>query len=99
MEPLIFFHTTWLKDMGINMTIVFNTLFVDSSAGRAFISGHPTFAGLSGPDAKCYGSIVDGLHSLLIDTMGRTREEILSPDRHYGTFHSDIQSDRYHPRF
>lgn len=28
MEPLIFFHTQWLKDVGIDMTIVFNTLFV-----------------------------------------------------------------------
>ncbi|MCE5212707.1 MAG: F0F1 ATP synthase subunit A [Deltaproteobacteria bacterium] len=28
MEPLIFFHTTWLKDVGIEMTIVNNTLFV-----------------------------------------------------------------------
>ena len=28
MEPLIFFHTTWLKDVGIEMTIVYNTLFV-----------------------------------------------------------------------
>lgn len=28
MEPLIFFHTTWLKNFGIDMTIVFNTLFV-----------------------------------------------------------------------
>jgi len=28
MEPLIFFHTTWLKNYGIDMTIVFNTLFV-----------------------------------------------------------------------
>ena len=28
MEPLIFFHTTWLKNYGIDMTIVFNSLFV-----------------------------------------------------------------------
>ena len=28
MEPLIFFHTTWLKNYGIDMTIVFNALFV-----------------------------------------------------------------------
>ncbi len=28
MEPLIFFHTTWLKEYGVDMTIVYNTLFV-----------------------------------------------------------------------
>ena len=28
MEQLIFFHTDLFRDLGINMTIVFNTLFV-----------------------------------------------------------------------
>ncbi|HNY50032.1 MAG TPA: F0F1 ATP synthase subunit A [Smithella sp.] len=70
MEPLIFFHTTWLKNYGIDMTIVFNTLFVVLIlATLSFIATrrlqvYPTQA------QNVMEVIIGGFDSLLNDIMG-----------------------------
>ncbi len=71
MEPLIFFHTTWLKDMGINMTIVFNTLFVVLLLSVLSFLATRRLQVYPGRLQNVMEVIVDGLHSLLIDTMGQ----------------------------
>ena len=71
MEPLIFFHTTWLKDVGINMTIVFNTLFVVLLLSVLSFLATRRLQVYPGRLQNVMEVIVDGLHSLLIDTMGQ----------------------------
>ncbi len=70
MEPLIFFHTTWLKDMGINMTIVFNTLFIVLMLSVLSFLATRRLQVYPGRLQNVMEVIVDGLHSLLLDTMG-----------------------------
>jgi F-type H+-transporting ATPase subunit a len=70
MEPLLFFHTTWLKDVGINMTIVFNTCFVVLLLAM--------FSFLATRRLQVYPSrmqnimevIIGSFDSLLVETMG-----------------------------
>jgi F-type H+-transporting ATPase subunit a len=71
MEPLIFFHSTWLKDVGINMTIVFNTLFVVLLLSVLSFLATRRLQVYPGRLQNVMEVIVDGLHSLLIDTMGQ----------------------------
>lgn len=70
MEPLIFFHTTWLKDVGINMTIVFNTLFIVILLSVLSLLATRRLQIYPGRLQNVMEVIVDGLHGLLIDTMG-----------------------------
>jgi F-type H+-transporting ATPase subunit a len=70
MTPLIFFHTTWLKDVGINMTIVFNTCFVVLLLAVVSFLATRNLQVYPGRLQNVMEVIVDGLHSLLIDTMG-----------------------------
>lgn len=70
MEPLIFFHTTWLKDIGINMTIVFNTLFVILLLGTLSFLATRRLQVQPGSLQNVMEVVVDGLHGLMIDTMG-----------------------------
>ncbi len=70
MEPLIFFHTTWLKDVGINMTIVFNTLFIVLLLSILSFLATRRLQVYPGRLQNVMEVIVDGLHGLLIDTMG-----------------------------
>lgn len=71
MEPLIFFHSTWLKDVGINMTIVFNTLFVVLLLSVLSFLATRRLQVYPGRLQNVMEVIVDSLHSLLIDTMGQ----------------------------
>ena len=71
MEPLIFFHSTWLKDVGINMTIVFNTLFVVLLLSVLSFLAMRRLQVYPGRLQNVMEVIVDGLHTLLIDTMGQ----------------------------
>lgn len=70
MEPLIFFHTTLFKDVGINMTIVFNTLFVVLLLAVISFLATWRLQIYPGRIQNVMEVIVDGLHSLLVDTMG-----------------------------
>ncbi len=70
MEPLIFFHTTLLKDVGINMTIVFNTLFVVAILSVLSFLATRSMQVYPGRLQNVMEVIVDGFHSLLLDTMG-----------------------------
>ncbi|MDD4356519.1 MAG: F0F1 ATP synthase subunit A [Smithellaceae bacterium] len=70
MEPLIFFHTSWLHDMGINMTIVFNTFFVMLLLAALSFLATRNLQVYPGRIQNVMEVIVDGLHTLLIDTMG-----------------------------
>ncbi|PKN16859.1 MAG: ATP synthase F0 subunit A [Deltaproteobacteria bacterium HGW-Deltaproteobacteria-6] len=70
MEPLIFFHTSWLKDIGINMTIVFNTFFVMLILATLSFLATRSLQVYPGRIQNVMEVIVDGLHSLLLDTMG-----------------------------
>jgi F-type H+-transporting ATPase subunit a len=70
MEPLIFFHTTWLKDVGINMTIVFNTLFIVLLLSLLSFLATRSLQVYPGRLQNVMETVVDALHSLLDDTMG-----------------------------
>ena len=70
MEPLIFFHTTWLKDVGINMTIVFNTLFIVLLLSVLSFLATRRLQVYPGRLQNVMEVIIDGFHSLLLDTMG-----------------------------
>jgi F-type H+-transporting ATPase subunit a len=70
MEPLIFFHTTLFKDVGINMTIVFNTLFVVAILSVLSFLATRSLQVYPGRLQNVMEVIVDGFHSLLMDTMG-----------------------------
>jgi F-type H+-transporting ATPase subunit a len=69
MEPLIFFHTTWMKDV-MNMTIVWNTLFVCLILIVLSFLATRNLQVYPGGAQNVMEVIVDGLHSLLLDTMG-----------------------------
>ncbi|HOX14722.1 MAG TPA: F0F1 ATP synthase subunit A [Smithellaceae bacterium] len=71
MEPLLFFHTTWLHDKGVNMTIVFSTLFVVLLLSVLSFLATRRLQVYPGRLQNVMEVIVDGLHSLLIDTMGQ----------------------------
>ena len=70
MEPLLFFHTTWLKDVGINMTIVFNTLFIVLLLSVLSFLATRSLQVYPGRLQNVMETVVDALHSLLDDTMG-----------------------------
>lgn len=70
MEPLIFFHSTLFKDVGINMTIVFNTLFVVALLSVLSFLATRSLQVYPGRLQNVMEVIVDGFHSLLLDTMG-----------------------------
>lgn len=71
MEPLIFFHTSWLKDVGINMTIVFNTLFIVALLSVLSFLATRRLQVYPGRLQNVMEVIIDGFHSLLLDTMGQ----------------------------
>ncbi|MEE9936312.1 MAG: F0F1 ATP synthase subunit A [Deltaproteobacteria bacterium] len=70
MEPLIFFHTSLFKDVGINMTIVFNTLFIVALLSILSFLATRRLQVYPGRLQNVMEVIVDGLHGLLVDTMG-----------------------------
>lgn len=70
MEPLIFFHTTWLKDVGINMTIVYNTLFVVILLAATSFLATRRMQVYPGRLQNVMEVVVGGLHGQLVDTMG-----------------------------
>lgn len=70
MEPLIFFHTTWLKDVGINMTIVFNTCFVVLLLAVLSFLATRRMQVYPGRLQNVMEVVVGGLHGQLVDTMG-----------------------------
>ena len=70
MEPLIFFHTQWLKDVGIDMTIVFNTLFVMALlAFFSFLATRRTEV-YHGKTQNVMEVIIGGFDGLLNEIMG-----------------------------
>ena len=70
MEPLIFFHTQWLKDVGIDMTIVFNTLFVMALlAFFSFLATRRTEV-YPGKTQNVMEVIIGGFDGLLNEIMG-----------------------------
>jgi len=75
MEPLIFFHTTLLKDVGINMTIVFNTLFVVALLTVLSFLATRSMQVYPGRLQNVMEVIVEGFHGLLMDTMGHHGEK------------------------
>ena len=70
MEPLIFFHTSLFKDVGVNMTIVFNTLFIVALLSILSFMASRNLQIYPGRLQNVMEVIIDGLHSLLVDTMG-----------------------------
>ena len=70
MEPLIFFHTTWLKNYGIDMTIVFNTLFVVLILASLSFIATRRLQVYPGQAQNVMEVIIGGFDSLLNDIMG-----------------------------
>ena len=70
MEPLLFFHTSWLKDVGLNMTIVFYTLFIVLLLSVLSFLATRRLQVYPGRLQNVMEVIIDGFHSLLLDTMG-----------------------------
>ena len=70
MEPLIFFHTSLFKDVGVNMTIVFNTLFIVALLSILSFMASRNLQIYPGRLQNVMEVVIDGLHSLLVDTMG-----------------------------
>ena len=83
MEPLIFFHTQWLKDVGIDMTIVFNTLFVMALlAFFSFLATRRTEV-YPGKTQNVMEVIIGGFDGLLNEIMGLSLIHISEPTRPY----------------
>jgi len=70
MEPLIFFHTDLFRDLGINMTIVFNTLFVVLILAVASFLATRRLNVYPGGMQNFMEVVVGGLHGQLVETMG-----------------------------
>ncbi|MGB5219171.1 MAG: F0F1 ATP synthase subunit A [Smithella sp.] len=70
MEPLIFFHTTWLKNYGIDMTIVFNTLFVVLLLAILSFMATRRLQVYPGQTQNVMEVVISGFDSLLNDIMG-----------------------------
>jgi F-type H+-transporting ATPase subunit a len=70
MEPLIFFHTTWLKNFGIDMTIVFNTLFVLLMMSTLSFMATRRLQVYPGKFQNVMEVIIGGIDSLLSEIMG-----------------------------
>jgi F-type H+-transporting ATPase subunit a len=70
MEPLIFFHTTWLKNYGIDMTIVFNTLFVVLLLSIISFMATRRLQVYPGQTQNVMEVVIGGFDSLLNDIMG-----------------------------
>ncbi|MFA5321033.1 MAG: F0F1 ATP synthase subunit A [Smithella sp.] len=70
MEPLIFFHTTWLKDVGIDMTIVNNTLFVICLLAALSFLATRRMAVYPGKTQNVMEVILGGFDGLLNEIMG-----------------------------
>lgn len=70
MEPLIFFHTQWLKDVGIDMTIVFNTLFVMALLALLSFLATRRMEVYPGKVQNVMEVIIGGFDSLLNEIMG-----------------------------
>ena len=70
MEPLIFFHTTWLKNFGIDMTIVFNTLFVLLMMSTLSFMATRKLQVYPGKFQNVMEVIIGGIDSLLSEIMG-----------------------------
>jgi F-type H+-transporting ATPase subunit a len=70
MEPLIFFHTSWLKNYGIDMTIVFNTLFVLLLLASFSFIATRRLQVYPGKSQNVMEVILGGFDSLLNEIMG-----------------------------
>ena len=70
MEPLIFFHSTLLKDVGINMTIVFSTLFVVFLLTVLSLLSTRRLAVYPGKFQNVMEVIIGGFDALLNEIMG-----------------------------
>jgi F-type H+-transporting ATPase subunit a len=70
MEPLIFLHSNVLNHYGINTTIVFSTWFVVFLLAILSFLATRNLQVYPGRLQNVMEVIIDGLHALLIDTMG-----------------------------
>jgi F-type H+-transporting ATPase subunit a len=70
MEPLIFVHTTWLKQYGIDMTIVFSTLIVFVLLSILSIMATRKLNVYPGTSQNVMEVILGGFDSLLTEIMG-----------------------------
>ena len=70
MEPLIFLHSNVLNHYGINTTIVFSTWFVVFLLAILSFLATRNLQVYPGRLQNIMEVIIDGLHALLIDTMG-----------------------------
>ncbi|HBL53267.1 MAG TPA: ATP synthase F0 subunit A, partial [Syntrophaceae bacterium] len=70
MEPLIFLHSNVLDHYGINTTIVFSTWFVVFLLAILSFLATRTLQVYPGRMQNVMEVIIDGLHALLIDTIG-----------------------------
>ena len=70
MEPLIFLHSNVLDHYGINTTIVFSTWFVVFLLAILSFLATRNLQVYPGRLQNIMEVIIDGLHALLIDTMG-----------------------------
>lgn len=70
MEPLIFVHTTWLKQYGIDMTIVFSTLIVFALLCFFSILATRRLHVYPGHSQNVMEVILGGFDSLLTEIMG-----------------------------
>jgi F-type H+-transporting ATPase subunit a len=70
MEPLIFLHSNVLNHYGINTTIVFSTWFVVFLLAILSFLATRNLQVYPGRMQNVMEVIIDGLHALLIDTMG-----------------------------
>lgn len=70
MEPLIFLHSNVLDHYGINTTIVFSTWFVVFLLAILSFLATRNLQVYPGRMQNVMEVIIDGLHALLIDTMG-----------------------------
>jgi F-type H+-transporting ATPase subunit a len=70
MEPLIFVHTTWLKQYGINMTIVFSTLIVFALLCFFSVLATRRLHVVPGTSQNVMEVILGGFDSLLNEIMG-----------------------------
>jgi F-type H+-transporting ATPase subunit a len=71
MEPLIFFHTSWLKDYGIDMTIVFNTLFIFLLLSAISFIATRRLQIYPGKTQNIMEVVLGGFDSLLNEIMGQ----------------------------
>ncbi len=70
MEPLIFVHTSWLHEHGVNMTIVFSTLIVIAFLSVLSFMATRRLQVVPGKSQNVMEVILGGFDSLLTEIMG-----------------------------